>query len=91
MFKLKGLDCQSWGTMKEALELVDKFQADLNATLTSNLNLEGRAKSVEDQVALFQCQVLELQTQAQEAQATSTRVAELETELKETVAQGGEM
>lgn len=42
-------------------------------------------------MAQLQCQVLELQTQAEGAQAASTRIIELETELKETVAQSGEM
>lgn len=42
-------------------------------------------------MALLQCQVLELQAQPEGAQAASTRVTELEAELKETMAQGGEM
>lgn len=41
------------GTMKETLELVDKFQIDLDAALASNLGLESRAKSAEDEVVLL--------------------------------------
>lgn len=71
--------------MKVILESVVKLQADLDVAHASNLGLESRAKFTEDQVALLQRQVLELQALAEDAQATSIRVAELEAELQETV------
>lgn len=42
-------------------------------------------------MALLQCQVLELQGQAEETRAASTMVVVLEAKLKETVTYGGEM
>lgn len=42
-------------------------------------------------MALLQCEVLELRAQAEEARATSIKVAELEAELKEIMAQAGEI
>lgn len=57
----------------------------------SKLGLENWAKSSKGEVALLHCQVLDLQAPAERAWATLTRVAELEVELQETVAQGGEM
>lgn len=39
--------------MKETLELVDKLQVDLNMALASNLDLENRTISAENQVALL--------------------------------------
>lgn len=79
------------GIMKETLELVDKFQADLDEANASKLVLENRERSAEDQVALLHRQVLELQAQAEGAQVASTKVVELEAEMQETVAQDGEM
>lgn len=70
---------------------MDKLRADLDEALTSKLGLKNRDTSDEDQVILLQCQILELQTKAKEVQAASTRVIELEAELKVTVAQGGEI
>lgn len=70
--------------MKEILESVDKFQVDLNAALASNLGLENRAESAENQVALLQHQVLELQALTKGAGARA-RVIELEVELQETM------
>lgn len=61
MFDFEGPEAEVEGTMKETLESMDKLQADLDATLPSKLSLKNRAKSVDDQVALLQPQVLELQ------------------------------
>lgn len=72
--------------MKETLELVDRLQAKLNETNTSKMVLENRAKTVKDQVALLLHQVLDLQAQAEEARATSMRVAELKAKLQATIA-----
>lgn len=43
--------------MKENLESVDKFQADLDEANTSKLALENRAKTTEDQVAILQWKI----------------------------------
>lgn len=77
--------------MKETLESVDKLQIDLDQANTSKLALENRAKAAEDQVAMLQRQVQELQSQVEENWATSTRIIELEAELQETLAWGGEI
>lgn len=69
------------GTMKETLELVDKLQAELDEAHACKLVLENRTKTAEDQVSLLHRQVLDLQAQADEVWATSTRVIELEAEL----------
>lgn len=55
------------------------------------LAFENRAKTVENQVAILQWKVQEQQSQAQEKRATTDRITELEAELQETVAQGGEI
>lgn len=89
--RLKALVAEVEGTIKETMEFVDKLQANLDAALTYNLDLENQAKSTKDQVALLQHQVVELQAQAKGARATSTRLVELEAKLKEIVAQGGEI
>lgn len=73
-------------TMKETLEFVDKLRVDLDEAIALKEGLENWAKSGEDQVTLLQLQVLELQAQAEEVQAASTKVVELEAELKETMA-----
>lgn len=52
------------GTMKEILESMDKLQMDLNEANASKLGLENRAESTEDQMAILQRQVQELQSQA---------------------------
>lgn len=41
-------------TMKETLESVDKLQTDLDTAFASNLGLEDRVKSTEDQAAMLQ-------------------------------------
>lgn len=55
------------GTMKETLELVDKLQTDLGEANTSKLALKSREKIFEDEVSMLQCQVQELQSQAEKA------------------------
>lgn len=65
--RLKAWVIEVEGTMRETLESMDKLQADLNEALTSNLGLEHRVKSAEDQVVLLQHQVLELHAQANKA------------------------
>lgn len=55
------------------------------------MGLKHKANSAEEQVVLLQYQVLELKAQADRAQAASTRIAELEAELKKIVAQSGEI
>lgn len=52
--------------MKETLESMDKLQANLDKENNSKLVLESQAKTIEDQVAILQCQVQELQSQALE-------------------------
>lgn len=69
------------GTMKETLESVDKLQADLSDANASNLVLENRAKTVENQMVILQRQVQKLQSQAEEARVASTKIVELEAEL----------
>lgn len=77
--------------MKKTLESMDKLQADLDEAFTFNLGLENQTKFAGDQVALLQYQVSNLQAQAEGARTVSMKVAELLMELKEIVAQGGEM
>lgn len=55
------------GTMKESLESVDKFQADLDTALASNLGLESQTKSAEIKWPCCSSKVLELQAQVEEA------------------------
>lgn len=79
------------GTIKETLESVDKLQADLGEADAFKLALENWTISIEDQVSMLQRQVQELQSRVEENRITSNRIAELEVELQETVARGGEM
>lgn len=78
-------------TMKEMLGSADKLQAYLDEANTLKVTFENQAKTAEDQVAILQCEVQELQSQIQETQVATYKVVELEAELQEMVARGGEM
>lgn len=77
--------------MKEKLESVDKLQADLNEANALKLASKNQAKITEDHVVILQCQVQELQSQVEQACATTYKVAELEVEFQDMIAWGGEM
>lgn len=64
---------------------------EVDGTMKETMESVDKPQFTEDQVFLLQRQVSKLHTQAYRAQATSTRIAELKAELKETVTQGKEM
>lgn len=76
------------GTERETLKSVDKLQANLDKANTSKLAFENRGRSAKDQVATLKRQVQELQSQAEKDRAATSRMAEMEAELEETVAWG---
>lgn len=48
------------GIMKETLQSIDNLQVDMDVANAAKVNLEGRAKAAEDQVAELQWQIQKL-------------------------------